>query len=70
MKVSDLVYSWSNETEIPRSVQYQIAAMRQGGGFGDDVDVHNLEDASLLSIAGSLEGIEETLSNIERKINA
>lgn len=70
MKVSDLVYSWSNRAEIPQSVQRQLTAMRQNDWFGDSTVSHNLEVASLMSIADSLDNIGKTLSDIERKIYA
>lgn len=67
--VSDLAYSWSNRAEIPQSVQQQLAAMKQNNWFDDNIN-QNLEVASLMSIADSLDDIQKTLSNIERKIYA
>lgn len=61
MKVSDLAYSWSNKAEIPQSVQQQLAAMKQNNCFDDNDISHNLEVASLMSIADSLDNIGKTL---------
>lgn len=67
--MSDLAYSWSNRTEIPQSVQQQLAAMKQNNWFDDNIN-QNLEVTSLMSIADSLDDIQKILSNIERKIYA
>lgn len=70
MQVSDLAYSWSNKAEIPQSVRQQLAVMKQNDWFEDNAINHDLEVASLMSIADSLDNIGKTLSDIERKIYA